>query len=500
MEIQCGIIMLNINRICGLPLLFFVLSACTRPYGDVRHSEALPPVWPDYSGVTVPPSIAPLNFSIAEGTECTGIYAAVMDSCGDVALTASGRDHIEFPMRRWHKLLQRSIGSAVSVRVSVRTDDGWTEYARFSVNVSPDSIDYGLTYRMIMAGYQSFGPMGIYERDLSSFRQKTIMDNRMIDDGCVNCHTPSRTDPSFSNLHVRGDHSATLLRRDGETECLNTVTERTGGFFVYPYWHPGNQYIAYSVNKTRLSFYTHTEKKLEVYDQNSDIIVYHPSSHQVLVCDSLMRKDYFETYPAFSPDGRSLYFCISPAGKLPEQMETNMYSLARIGFNPDDGTFSGNVDTLLCADSLHISFCTPRPSFDGRYVMLAGMDFGTFPLWHKEADLWLYDVSDGSLRNISEINSPDAESFHNWSSNSRWAVFSSRREDGLYTRLYLTHIGEDGTFSKPFILPQKNPREYYDRLMFSYNIPDFTSAPVDIDIRNVRRMLLSGERVAVSIR
>lgn len=59
------------------------------------------------------------------------------------------------------------------------------------------------------------------------------------------------------------------------------------------------------------------------------------------------------------------------------------------------------------------------------------------------------------MRPIKEVNSDDTESFHNWSSNSRWFVFSSRRGDGLYTRLYLASMDENGVVGKPFLLPQE---------------------------------------------
>lgn len=56
---------------------------------------------------------------------------------------------------------------------------------------------------------------------------------------------------------------------------------------------------------------------------------------------------------------------------------------------------------------------------------------------------------------IDEVNSDDTESFHNWSSNSHWFVFSSRRDNGLYTYLYIAGVDADGKVTKPFMLPQK---------------------------------------------
>jgi hypothetical protein len=58
-------------------------------------------------------------------------------------------------------------------------------------------------------------------------------------------------------------------------------------------------------------------------------------------------------------------------------------------------------------------------------------------------------------------------------------VFSSRRDDGRFTRLYLAHYAGDGHFDKPFMLPQKDP-SYNDLRLKSYNVPEFlrTESPV----------------------
>jgi hypothetical protein len=84
---------------------------------------------------------------------------------------------------------------------------------------------------------------------------------------------------------------------------------------------------------------------------------------------------------------------------------------------------------------------------------------------------------------MSELNSSDAESYHSWSSNGRWIVFSSRRDDGSYTRPYIAYFKE-GTASKPFILPQKNPL-FYGEFFKSYNIPEFMTRPVRISRREL---------------
>lgn len=92
------------------------------------------------------------------------------------------------------------------------------------------------------------------------------------------------------------------------------------------------------------------------------------------------------------------------------------------------------------------------------------------------------DLQTGTSRPLAEVNSDDVESYHSWSSNSRWFVFSSRRIDGLYTRPYIAYVGEDGKVGKPFLLPQKDVG-FYPSFMKSFNIPEFITGKVKVQGR-----------------
>ncbi|MEG1565063.1 MAG: hypothetical protein RR365_15300, partial [Bacteroides sp.] len=228
--------------------------------------------------------------------------------------------------------------------------------------------------------------------------------------------------------------------------------------------------------------------------------LFFPLLFSLLLSPLLQKKESFETFPVFSADGRKLYFCTAHARPIPEKYKEIKYSLCSIDFHPADGTFGEQIDTLVTAASLGKSISFPRPSYDGKYIMFTLSDYGNFSIWHKEADLWLLDLSNRSIRSLTEVNSDDTESFHNWSSNSRWFVFGSRRGDGLFTRLYLANMDEKGKASKPFLLPQESPLAYYDESVYSYNVPDFTNTSVRLDIRKAARGIVSDKRIPVKVR
>lgn len=473
-------------------------AGCTSRPTHAERVDALPKIYPDYAGVTIPAELAPLNFCFTGGSY-TSLFLSVEGSKGGT-LTAAGCD-LDMDLDEWHALTRRNRSGRLTFTLFVKASGAWRQYRPFEVEVSPDSLDaWGLTYRRIAPGYEVYGRMGIYERDLSNFDERPVFENTLVPGACVNCHTANRTRPDQLTLHIRGDHGATMVQREGRREWLKARNDSLHGSMVYPYWHPSGRYCAYSTNATHQSFHAVRSKRIEVFDQSSDVFVYRPDTHELLLAPQLMTADHYETYPVFSPDGRTLYFCSSRAEPIPACYREVRYNICRVSFDPATGRFGSRVDTLFNARVLGKSATHPRPSYDGRFLMFTMSDYGCFPIWHREADNWLLDLSTGRARPMTAANSPDTDSWHNWSANSRWVVFTSRRGDGLYTRLYIAHIDRRGHVSKPFLLPQRRPGEYYDRLLDSYNTPDFTSRPVAFDAHAAAREIVGDRRVETRVR
>ena len=300
------------------------------------------------------------------------------------------------------------------------------------------------------------------------------------------------------SLHLRGAQGATMLLVDGKMEMLNTKTDSTLSACVYPYWHPSGKFIAYSVNKTKQAFHEVCNERVEVFDEASDVVVYNVVTNQ-LTSTKLLRSDDLETFPVFSPDGNTLYFCSSKKQDIQTGYKKIKYSLCKIDFNPATGAFGSKVDTLVSAARTGKSVSFPRPSFDGKFLMFTLSDYGNFSIWHREADLYLLTLKNGTFRSINEVNSNETESFHDWSSNSHWFVFSSRRGDGLYTRPYFASIDENGKATKPFMLPQKDPR-FYDNSLNSFNVPEFVTSKVKVDAAEFESMALTKNRKKVTFK
>jgi dipeptidyl aminopeptidase/acylaminoacyl peptidase len=162
---------------------------------------------------------------------------------------------------------------------------------------------------------------------------------------------------------------------------------------------------------------------------------------------------------------------------MPQGYAEEKYSICSVSFDPETHTFGQTVDTLFSASRQGRSASFPRVSPDGKYLLFTVSNYGNFSIWHKDADLYMIHLKSGNLYPLTAANSNNVESYHSWCSNSHWFVFSSRRLDGLYTRPFFAHVDDQGNVSKAFLLPQKDTR-YYDRLMKSYNVPEFIKGKV----------------------
>lgn len=451
-----------------------VVAACSS--AEKRTSDQLPPIFPDYAGVTVPINIASLNFDAAVPAE--RVEATI--SNGSEQIVVRGRAGVNISPRKWRSLLKNA--EQLTVTVAITADKVRTEYAPFEIEVSRDSIDYGVCYRRIDPGYEYYARMGIYYYDLAENEEHILIENTLLGSSCVNCHSFAKTDPSKMMFHIRGNGGGTLMHLDGQNTLLNTRTDATQVSCVYPSWHPDGRYIAYSINDIKQTFHNVPSKLLDVYDNWSDVVIYDTETGELNTYPILSDTTRFETFPSFSADGRTLYFC-SADPKAAERLPEVRYELCSVAFDPATGEVGDEITTVWDGDGASLLF--PRASYDGRYLMITRSAYGTFPIWHKDADLWLIDLATGERRAIDELNSDDTDSYHSWSSTSRWVVFSSRRIDGLHTRPFIAHVDDEGRFSKPFLMPHDDPKAWYDGLMQSYNIPEFISAPIGISTNDI---------------
>jgi hypothetical protein len=463
-----------------------LMTACGNHIPEkFRESDELPVIYPDYTNVTVPINIAPLTFQLDGKAD----DVVVRFSVGSEEFVYGG-EKIQPDADDWKQMAEAAKGKSIKVEVYVEKDDLWTRFKPFDIFVSPDSIDPYISYRLISPSYVAYEELTINQRCLENYDERVIYDNMLCSEGakgqCINCHNYQQYNPDRMQFHARQNMGGTVIAYDGNIKKIGMKNDSILSAGVYPTWHPRLPLIVYSTNMTGQIFHSTNPNKIEVFDSESDLIAYDVEKNEVTNIENDPTE--MECFPFWAPDGKTLYYCsahfeysdtVSDKGKeFVARTQEAKYNLYKKHFDPETRQF-GPREIVFAADSIDKSATLPRISPDGRYLMFTVAKYGVFHIWHHDADLWLLDLQTGEVRNMEEINSTDTESYHSWSSNGRWVVFSSRRYDGNYTRPFIAHIDKNGHGSKPFELPCANP-DYHRQLLRSYNIPEFMRGPVTI--------------------
>lgn len=463
-----------------------LFTACSQQLpSDFTQSDALPKIYPDYVDVTVPVNIAPLTFEMDGQWE----EMAVRYSFNGEEIICRGTQALP-DLDNWKSLTAAAQGKDIQVETYASNNGQWTRFKPFNIHVSPDSIDAYISYRLIHPSYVSYEELTINQRCLENYDESVIYDNILCTENsqgqCINCHNYQQYNPERMQFHARQNHGGTVITYDGMTRKINMGNDSILSAGVYPTWHPVLPLIVYSTNLTRQNFHVADHNKVEVYDTTSDLIAYDVMKNEVTNIEN--DPDELEVFPFWAPDGKHVYYC-SAHFEYPDTITNKdlyllrhsnkvRYNIYRKSFDAATMAF-GPRELVFAADTLDQSATLPRISPDGRYLMFTMAPYGVFHIWHRDADLWMIDLSTLEAHPAAELNSQDTESYHSWSSNGRWIVFSSRRDDGNFTRPFIAHIDENGKGTKPFELPCADP-DYHRQFMKSYNVPEFMRGPVTI--------------------
>lgn len=480
------------NILYGAAASLLLLASCAQTHENAEQVDHYPNMYPDYADVTIPVNIAPLNFEIRD-KHLTNIETILTIEGADAndadnTLTAtSNSQNLKFDLDDWKAFLQKAVNKNVKVQIYSKSDDGeWTAFKSFKWQVVGDSIDPYLTYRLIEPDYEVWNKIQIRQRCIENWKETILTDYHLQENRCMNCHTFGNQNPNLSMVYVRGEDGGAILNRNGKLRKLNLKTANMVSSSVYYGFDPSGRYVTFSTNIIIPAFHANPDKRLEVYDSKSDVYVADLDNNIIISSPLTSDSTKLETFPTFSSNGRYIYYCVADKkGLKTKNLKGLKYALVRIPFEDRTGTFGSKVDTLYTERSV----CHPKISPDGRYCLFTVADYGTFPIWHPEADLRMLDLQTGKIDSLSIVNSRKSDTYHSWSHSGRWFVFASKRDDGLYGKPYFCYFDEHGKAHKPFVLPQREPT-FYDDCLKSFNIPELSRGPVPfnaIDVENVMK-------------
>ena len=215
------------------------------------------------------------------------------------------------------------------------------------------------------------------------------------------------------------------------------------------------------------------------------LVVYDRETKQFRALPGADDPQYVQSNPTWSPDGKEIVFARAKAHKLPSMVgqesvlvdegdvpefvsgeETFRFDLYKIPFNDGKG---GVAEPLAGASGNGMSNFFAKYSPDGKWIVFCKAN--SFMLLQPDSELYIIPAAGGAARRL-RYNTDLMNSWHSWSSNSRWLVFSSK-VNTPYTQLFLTHIDEEGRDTPPVLL------ERFTAADRAANIPEFVNLPAD---------------------
>jgi tetratricopeptide (TPR) repeat protein len=193
--------------------------------------------------------------------------------------------------------------------------------------------------------------------------------------------------------------------------------------------------------------------------------------------------EYVQSNPVWSPDGKYIVFARAKAYELKNKKAENklllseqdcaeflrdgkpfLFDLYRVPYNNGRG---GKAEPLTGASRNGRSNYFPKYSPDGKWIVYC--QSRSYMLLQPDSELYIVSAEGGTARRL-QCNTSRMNSWHSWSPNSRWLVFSSKAESP-YTQLYLTHIDEHGESTPPVLLAHLTVPGR------AANIPEFVNTP-----------------------
>jgi hypothetical protein len=242
-------------------------------------------------------------------------------------------------------------------------------------------------------------------------------------------------------------------------------------FGRFPMTSPNGEYEVASVKVKSLTAFLEDITISEfVYHATGIIGFYTQKDNDFHPLPGADNPDYVHTHPAWSPDGEHIVFARARVNHQVYDMWMDevsvkvdahtriadlnakfpiQYDIYRVPFNNGKG---GRAEPVKGASHNGMSNSFPRYSPDGKWIVFTLSKTG-FVL-QPSSRLFIVPSVGGKAREMN-CNTDFYNSYHNWSSNSRWLIFTSKINTP-YTELFLTHVDENGVDAPPVLLTRLN--------------------------------------------
>jgi len=417
----------------------------------------------------------------------------------------------------WQAIKRHSVASAANVRITGFRGDAPDEavsLGRVAISTSKDPVGAPIFYRDVplMPSELEKGaikplaaeavPLVAWRvRNVAETRSRVVMENLPV---CANCHSFSADGKTMGmdldglqgnrGLYILAPVAREMAIRKQDVIQWSSPEGKLKGNVRIGFMSqvsPDGQYVVTTVNPASMSaaseeppsnYYVANFKDyrfLQVFYPTRGIVSWY--SRRTGVLRPLPGADdprFVQMGAVWSPDGQYLVFARAqatdpnppgvPLAKFandPNEIQLK-YDLYRIPFRHGEG---GAPEPIAGASGNGMSNTFPKVSPDGRWMVLVECRNGE--LMRPDSQLYIVPAAGGQARRM-RCNTPRMNSWHSFSPNGRWLVFSSKARSP-YTQLYLTHIDRDGNDSPPILIENATAANR------AANIPEFVNIPPD---------------------
>ncbi|MCP4214499.1 MAG: tetratricopeptide repeat protein [bacterium] len=451
-----------------------------------------------------PPEIVSPIFSWKDSGKTADSWLLLADVDGKIEYTSPILDKQEWKPESsaWEKMKQISIATDLRITIlGFQKDTPGTllSGAEIRIRTSKDKVGAPIFYRDVplpfIHAYKHLEDIRWRLGDISSDEpSRVILENLPI---CGNCHSFSRDghtmamDVDYAN--DKGSYAISGIEKETVLTSEKIITwsdfrkeDDETTFGLLSQISPDGRYVVSTV-KDRSIFVPQDDLNYsQLFFPLKGILVYYDrETSQYHALPGADNPEYVQSNPSWSPDGKYLIFARSKALRIPEVENSRnvllsktlgsefidgkrefKYDLYKLPFNEGKG---GEAVPLPGASGDGMSHYFPKISPDGKWLVFCKA--ANFMLLQPDSKLFIMPAQGGTPREMT-CNTSEMNSWHSWSPNGKWLVFSSK-QFGPYTQLFLTHIDENGNDSPPvliqnFILPKR-----------AVNIPEFVDIKMD---------------------
>jgi len=337
-------------------------------------------------------------------------------------------------------------------------------------------------------------------RDIARPESKIIMQGLPT---CANCHSfsadgkrvgmdmdgPQGDKGAYALLNIKKN----IVVERNDIFSWNDYNEKQVAFGLFSKVSPNGKYVISAVDEAvHVQNYMDYKFLQTFYPTRSIIAWYSKDTQKITPLPGADDRRYVQCNPEWSHDGKYIVFLranatdpykkdTARATYALDPHETQIkYSLYRIPFNNGLG---GTAQPVPGGSDPDMSISFPRLSPDGRWLVFVKSRNGL--LMRPDSKLYIMPAQGGTPR-LMNCNTPLMNSWHSFSPNSKWLVFSSKYQTP-FTRMFLTHIDKNGNDSPAILIPDSTLANR------AVNLPEFANIKYE-DFDNIATPALDYKR------